>query len=448
MKFLSSCHLFLLILKSKMKFHISLIFSLLLINSTFSQYWGPATPFPGATGHFQDCTNDAYSFVTSMCEYNNELYVGGNFKFIGGIVAQGIARWNGNTWNSVGQGNFIQSCVTDIIVYNGDLYFTGEKLYKWDGTNITEFTYYDNNSQITMPVYGVDLHVYNNELYISSPNGLLKFNGTSFIEVNVNNQLSVNCIEDFNNDLYIGTDNGLFKYVLGNWVDCNGVTSTTPSISDLEPYNGYLYVCGSFNSIGGIATTNIAKYSGSNWSSLPLVNGYAVGASSLKNMNNQLFVAGTSPVVLPGTVSCPLLKYNGNQWTQISSNAFYGGLCSIYFQNDLYVGGRFTVISYINNSAINVNCLAKLEGSLELKEDISSLFEAFPNPTNGIFHVSFYNDDIKNVHYSITDILGTKVIESNAHSQFDLNLENFPSGIYLLTLSTGTLQKTVKIIKN
>jgi hypothetical protein len=140
----------------------------------------------------------------------------------------------------------------------------------------------------------------------------------------------VNCIEDFNNDLYIGTDNGLFKYVLGNWVDCNGVTSTTPSISDLEPYNGYLYVCGSFNSIGGIATTNIAKYSGSNWSSLPLVNGYAVGASSLKNMNNQLFVAGTSPVVLPGTVSCPLLKYNGNQWTQISSNAFYGGFCSSF----------------------------------------------------------------------------------------------------------------------
>jgi hypothetical protein len=36
--------------------------------------------------------------VYSMAVYNDELYVGGSFTNIGGIVARGIARWNGLVW--------------------------------------------------------------------------------------------------------------------------------------------------------------------------------------------------------------------------------------------------------------------------------------------------------------------------------------------------------------
>ncbi len=39
-----------------------------------------------------------------MTSFNGELYAGGWFTSAGGITSNYIAKWNGSTWTSLGQG--------------------------------------------------------------------------------------------------------------------------------------------------------------------------------------------------------------------------------------------------------------------------------------------------------------------------------------------------------
>lgn len=74
--------------------------------------------------------------------------------------------------------------------------------------------------------------------------------------------------------------------------------------------------------------------------------------------------------------------------------------------------------------------------------------KVYPNPTNGTFHVAFGNKPSGNFSYFISDMMGTKIIENIANSNFEVNLSDLPSGIYFLTFSSSNLKQTLRIIKN
>jgi hypothetical protein len=420
------------------------------------QSWVPATPFPGATGGISNCVNNNQTFINSSCIFENELYVGGNFTSIGGIVAHGIARWNGSVWNSVGLGNLIQNdCVKDIIVYNSNLYFTADKLYKWDGTSIQEFTYL-NSAQNLVTVYGRDLHVFNGELYISSGSSeLLKYNGSSFTQVDLNSSSvtvgSLRCVDDYNNTLYIGTTKGLFKNQNGNWIDCNGITTSTPEVYDIETYNNELYVLGYFSSIGGLTVNNLAKYNGSVWTNISLpqgnypvtypLSGYTIGTNHLKTMNNELYIAHTFTSNQQTFFPSPLTKYNGNQWIQIADNHNSGGGCSIFYNNELYCGGRF--FGVFSNVQV-IEHFAKLQNNSGLSESHYSNFQLNPNPTSN--SVTINSEKMKNESFIIYDQLGRTVITGKLNGvSSEVNLSALSKGIYTLKIE-GNYQPT-QIVK-
>jgi hypothetical protein len=373
-----------------------------------------------------------------MCVFNNELFVGGNFSAIGGIVANGIAKWNGNNWSSVGAGNFLNSCVSDIIVYNSNLYFTAGKLYKWDGTSIQEFTYYDINLQTDRPVTGTDLHVFNNELYIAKSNNLMKFNGTNFSVIDGFNEIY--CIDNLNNSIYVGTNNGLFKYESGNWIDCNGITTSTPVVYDIETYNNELYVLGVINSVGGISVNNFAKYNGSSWSNVilpegnyPITNplsGWYVGSNHLKTMNNELYLAHTLTSNQQQTFRpSPLTKFNGNQWVQIADNYTLGGGCSIFYNNELYCGGKFLIFS----GGVIIDHLAKLQGTSSIEETVKQQITIFPNPTKDI--ISIKGEKNLNQPFSIFDQMGREVFKGKlTGTDTEVNLSTLSKGMYTLKI--------------
>jgi hypothetical protein len=380
-----------------------------------------------------------------MCVFNNELFVGGNFSAIGGIVANGIAKWNGNSWSSVGAGNFLNSCVSDIIVYNSNLYFTADKLYKWDGTSIQEFTYL-NSAQNSVPVYGQDLHVFNGELYISTGSStLIKYNGSSFTQLVLNSSAvtvgSLRCIDDYNNTLYIGTTKGLFKNQNGNWIDCNGITTATPEVYDIETYNNELYVLGYFSSIGGLTVKNLAKYNGTSWSNIVLpegnypettpLAGYTFGTNHLITMNNELYLAHTlttwsqQQTFMPS----PLIKFNGNQWIQISQNTSPGGGCSIFYNNELYCGGKFLIFT----GGVTIDDLAKLQGSTGLEDGVNLQIQISPNPTKDI--VSIKGEKNMNQSFQIFDQMGREVFSGKLNgANTEVNLSNLSKGIYTLKI--------------
>ncbi|MBK8723707.1 MAG: hypothetical protein IPL95_16060 [Saprospiraceae bacterium] len=107
-----------------------------------------------------------------LCIYGNDLIVSGNFKNAGGQLVNGIARWDGSQWHSMGQG--FNSTVYSICTFNGELYAGGDftmtgtttlnYIAKWNGTNWVSpgfSLYYNSNSSYT---FIHTLKVINNQL--------------------------------------------------------------------------------------------------------------------------------------------------------------------------------------------------------------------------------------------------------------------------------------------
>ncbi len=425
----------------------NLIFiSLLTLKSiAISQIWVPATPFPDAIGSL----NGQLTTINTLYTYNNEMYVGGNFTSIGGIIAHGIARWNGSNWNSLGVGNFIQNQIlTDIIAYDGNLYFTAGKLYKWNGSIIQEVTYFNSSTQSNQSISGTDLHVFNNEMYIASFSRIIKFDGLNFIDVNNSNTIgSINCIDDFNNSLFAGSDEGLFKYQSGNWINCNGVSTEVPEIIDMENFNNELFVLGP-SSIGGLNVNGIAKYNGLNWSNTSLPQGYYplvypatnyYFTNHLRKIENELYLAFKFVTTQSATIDpSPLLKYNGIQWSTLSLNyaQLGSGECVEKFNNELFCGGDFSYFNFfpgIDSAPTLINYLAKLQNTASIEKSNPNDYKIAPNPA--LSYITLEGDKLINETYLICDQLGRTVIAGKLNGiSTEVNLSSLSKGIYTLKI--------------
>lgn len=110
-----------------------------------------------------------------MCTFGNDLIVGGNFLQAGGITVNGIARWNGTQWQSLGDG--FDGTVYGVCEFNGELYATGgfsasgstslKNIAKWDGSAWVDpgfHMYYQNPGYYS---FGHTLKVMNGKLYVA-----------------------------------------------------------------------------------------------------------------------------------------------------------------------------------------------------------------------------------------------------------------------------------------
>ena len=226
---------------------------------------------------------------------DNLLYAVGGFSSMGGINCYGVAKWDGQTWDSVGSGiresfiwDQIQN-VEDVIRFKNNIYICGA-FYKCGGKDIF---------------------------------GIARWNGTQWDSV--------------------GTRMRFFNE--GNY--------SYPSVKDMEVINNELYVVGNFTSIGNVITIGVAKWDGQNWTDLSqgIINPYPVNTYlSLMFYNNELYLAGIG--------SIGLLKRVGNTWQKIGAgvkgDAWVNRL-EVY-QNNLYVAGYFqTPAGNIDNSLFYTN---------------------------------------------------------------------------------------------
>ena len=419
----------------------------------YSQMWVPATPFPGAIGFFNQTAR-----VNCLDEYNGDLIVAGNFSSIGGLVAHCIAKWNGTTWNTLGPGNYLQDTyITDVCEYNNRL-FVGARynnLHVWDGNQWTIPTYLNLGTQQVENVSAINMHVFNNELYLISDFGnLLKYDGNTFIDLNVPNQIGTPiCIADYNNELYLGTDLGLFKFNNQNWINCTGVVTTNPIIVDLESYNGELYAIGAIFSIGGIYVEKFAKYNGQTWSSIPMPDGFwpavpsagtngDVSYNSLKVYDNKLFVsAGFATFQNHDFNPSPLYIFDGNNWNAAGLNFDLneGGNTSIVYQNQIYSGGAFWAFA-INVgdptfTNMDMQCFAKIDPNISSISEGNNpyIISLYPNPTSS--EITITSDKFTNEPYTLYDQMGRTVGSGIlAGTSTTISLSTLSKGIYILKI--------------
>ena len=148
-----------------------------------------------------------------------------------------------------------------------------------------------------------------------------------------------------------------------------------------------------------------------------------ITASSL--INNNLIVNYRSKQ----TILKPGFKVSGNSTGKF--RAFYDPCIS---------GGASRNISE-NNS------YSDSESSFENLETLEKI-KIFPNPNNGIFKISL--NDVSEGYIQVTDMYGVTFYKSefNNQTEFDMNMQEKPKGIYIVKVTSGEQVFTSKIIKN
>jgi len=83
------------------------------------------------------------SVRAAVADGSGNLYIGGVFRVVGDVIANGIARWNGSSWSVLGSG--VDGGVSALAVSGGDLYAGGwfttaggnaaTNIAKWNGSS-------------------------------------------------------------------------------------------------------------------------------------------------------------------------------------------------------------------------------------------------------------------------------------------------------------------------
>ena len=288
--------------------------------------------------------------------YNNKLIVGGAFETAGGNISKGVASWDGSNWSPMNTGLEALAPynykVRSLAVFNNTL-FAGGSFNSAGGTPLKN---------------------------------LAKWNGSSWLPITLNMHAPVGTsyIYDgiyslfvFNNALYVAgifdsiggiAANNIAKYDGINWTALgNGITNTIPTfngpfcnIRSMCAYNNELIVGGFFNQAGAIAASNIAKWNGTTWSTLGVGipnSTYPTIKSNVTSLcvyNSQLYV---------GNTTSGISKWNGTNWLAVGGGIpFYNGgdqvssMC--VYNNKLILAGYFN-----KPGNLDINNVAAWDGS-------------------------------------------------------------------------------------
>ncbi len=260
----------------------------------------------------------------------NALFVGGIFTTISGVSANRVAKWDGETWQSVGAG--VSGNVYALSYRDGFLYAGGTFALS-GGLTVNNVAVYDGSSWSGLG---------------SGVNG------------------SVQCIAfDKNGVLHVG-GNFSNASVLYKWSGVSWLSIATPPSGGgviytvAFDYSGSIYVGGGFVGIASLSTNNLAKFDGAIWRD---VTGYTAPNTRLPdpNYNGFLTYANNGGVIYSvgsdAFVTNRIVKWDGVSWSVLSGHVSYINVMAVDNAGVLYVGGGFTDID-----GVTVNRIAKWTG--------------------------------------------------------------------------------------
>tara|TARA_B100000809_G_scaffold30391_1_gene26377 strand:- start:1594 stop:5631 length:4038 start_codon:yes stop_codon:yes gene_type:complete len=157
--------------------------------------------------------------------------------------------------------------------------------------------------------------------------------------------------------------------------------------------------------------------------------------------NSPVYIKGGIDLITT-TSSGEFTPSNTNDWRGelIDLNNYIGNKIKIKFEAITDYGNNL----YIDDINIYYNSITNV---IENKEYLT--IEAIPNPTNGVVKLTVKGIIHNDLHYELTNITGEIIINKTAiNSEItEINLDNYPSGIYLIKLADHLSNKVLKIIK-
>lgn len=329
-----------------------------------------------------------------------ELYAGGIFPTSGGIVLNGIARWDGKKWQGFGPGVSFQGTVYALAKATGadtpgtSLYAGGfftsvggvaaNGVARWDGT-----TWYPLGTGITpgfnvralagySPTAGPQALYAGGAFTIAggvAANNIARWNGSSWTALGSGLNGTVHALQVYDDgggpDLYAGgfftTAGGAPASNIARWNGSSwstlgtGVNSTVYALTVFDAQDGLgprLIASGSFTNAGGVAATRVAAWNGTTWSALGsgfdtiayslAVSGDGTGGSKSLYAGGQFYNSGSQPTTR-------IAKWTGTSWVPLATGINPGTFANLAVYalreydpldgsgTSLIAGGEFTV---------------------------------------------------------------------------------------------------------
>lgn len=333
--------------------------------------WGGGDKLDGISkGIAGDASQPYVSALTVFDDGSGDgpaLFAAGDFSSAGGEVVNHIAKWNGQVWTPLGSG--MNSTVNALATYDdgsgdGDALYAGgaftnaggvgaNRVARWNGSTWTSLGSGVGGSG-TVQVHS--LCVFDDQ----SGNGPALFVGGRFAQAG---GAGAN---------HIAKWNGLSWSPLGSGVG----TGTTAQVSAMTVFDDglgqgtALYVGGTFTTAGGTGAPRIARWNGSTWS--PVGSGLS-GLSSPDVFDLAVFDDGTTggPALYAvgrfnaaGAVSVPsIARWDGTNWSSVGDGVNANAYALTVFDDGtgggpaLFVGGGFKIAG-----SVTVNHVAKWNG--------------------------------------------------------------------------------------
>ena len=431
---------------------LNLLLLVLLFNISYSGI---------ALAQWSPLGNGVNGQVSTMVQFQNELYVGGKFTAngTGSTTLNHIAKWNGTSWSAVGSG--FDEEVKSLVIFNNELYAGG--VFTHSGA--------------------------------TAINHVAKLSGGNWVEVGHGFNSNVNCMYVFLDALYAGgsfsSSNGLpvnkiAKLQAGVWSEVNS-TLITSEVKAITEHLGSLYI--------GMLS-NVMKLNGATWTSIGTLNGqvFALGSFQYQSNTTKYLYIGGDFTVSPsfgictytgsnyGTPLNPYLQsskvyaiyptfsklFTGGQFTvsatwgagqtRVSSNisqkayttpwdtmsAAFSASATVFalgtFDGRLVAGGTFTTINGV--ACTNIAIRSTLVGIDEVSENITD-YSFFPSPMLDKSTLRITSKTpLKNPSLSIFDNQGRLISNFNSsvsfvndQTEFEIKRDGLATGLYYYVVS-------------
>lgn len=328
-------------------------------------YWSDQFSFPGVDGEINALVEDA----------SGNIYIGGRFTVVGGVVANGIAKWDGAKWSALGGGvdleyrEAVNSIAIDAfgVVYVGGIFTTVNGIIvngvaKWDGTEwsaLGEGVDITEDSGVNALACDAAGNVYAGGGFVSAggvpASRIAKWDGTTWSALGAGVSCDVLALAvDQSGNVYAGgvfsmagdaQANSIARWDGASWASlgsgvcdegpclpysgCGSITSQphcSPFVSALAlDDSGNLYAGGWFSRAGDLPAGSVARWDGAVWSAVGTgISGDMCGwncphvASLLFDETGSLYAGGWFDTA-DGVSANSIAKWDGVEWRSLGA---------------------------------------------------------------------------------------------------------------------------------
>ena len=432
-------------------------------------------------------TNSQTDKVAAMCvdTVNHVLYVGGSFLYANDtIIANNIAKWDGNNWSpviiysdstdTVGL-NGLNPGVSSLLIDNNNLYLSvnynsfhpvGELSLN---TNIGIALGFFNGKVNQLLFYKDTLYACGAFTQVSETFGganhtvthIAKWDGTQWQQVGTGIGGEVNALCVHHNKLYAA---GIFEDAGGSyckniacWNDTswgavgNGIGFAGDFgviLQALESYHGKLYVGGDFYTSSSGFANGLAIWNDTSWSASQI---NPVAVYDLKTIDNKLYLAANWAGVGASGPWGFLSIYNDTSWIAPPKGPRNEVYVIEKFDSSIYVGGHFNTI----DDGAWAGLIARYDPT-DTSSDTTGIntfeiedfaFQIFPNPASNEINLHLNSIPV-NCKIEIINLLGEKIIsQAITASTTSINIQKLSIGIYFIKVSSDKFTEVKRVVK-